>query len=600
MVGAPPLAKPYFGTIQAQIVEREEIPARQIVRFRLALDPGSDLPERVRVNLRYDLDDPALRPGAVVRAKVRLMPPAVQALPGSYNFARAAWFDGLGASGTTLERPVVVQRASGRDMVGEARAAMSRHIRERLPGGAGAIAATLATGDRGAISEEDAEAMRNSGLAHLLSISGLHVSAVIAAAALATLKLLALSPPLARRFRLPLAAALAGAAVGIAYTVFTGGEVPTIRACVAAMLVLLALALGRDPVSMRLIAAGAMLVLLLWPEVLVGPSFQLSFAAVAAIVALHDHPRMRQWSGRQELGMAGRLLRVGGMLLLTGLIVEVALMPIALFHFHKAGVYGALANLVAIPLTTFVIMPLEALALLLDLFGLGAPVWWLCGVSLDALLGLAHAVSSSPGAVNRLPSMGNGLFALFVLGGLWLLLWRSRRRYWGLVPLAIASIGVALRPVPDLMVTSDGRDVAVRGADGELILLREARSGYRRDLLTETAGFEGEPIAIDAWPRARCSADFCSFVLQGRSGPARILVSRSRDYVPERALAAACRRSDIVISDRYLPYSCRPAWLRIDRNMLARTGGLAIRLDPPGIDTVAAGNRGHGWYERPR
>ncbi len=166
--------------------------------------------------------------------------------------------------------------------------------------------------------------------------------------------------------------------------------------------ILLALALGRDPVSPRLIAAGAFAVLLVWPESLMGPSFQLSFAAVTAIVALHDHPAMRNWAAT-DLGWAGRAGRSLAMTFLTGLLIEFTLMPIALHHFGKAGLYGALANMIAIPLTTFVIMPLEALALLLDLVGIGAPFWWLCGVAIEALIDVAHAVADTPGAVALFP-----------------------------------------------------------------------------------------------------------------------------------------------------------------------------------------------------
>ena len=189
---------------------------------------------------------------------------------------------------------------------------------------------------------------------------------------LLTLRLLALSPWLALRVNLVLVAAGVGAITGVAYTMLTGAEVPTIRACAAALLVLAGLAMGRDAITLRLVATGAIVVLLFWPESLAGPSFQLSFAAITAIVALHEHSRVKALLTRREEGALRRLGRGLLGLLLTGLAVELAIAPIALFHFHQAGLYGALANIVAIPLTTFVIMPVEALALLFDLVGLGA------------------------------------------------------------------------------------------------------------------------------------------------------------------------------------------------------------------------------------
>jgi competence protein ComEC len=160
-------------------------------------------------------------------------------------------------------------------------------------------------------------------------------------------------------------------------------------------------------------------VLLVWPEALVGPSFQLSFAAITAIVAFHEHPSVTAFFGPHEEARWRRLGRGVVSLLATGLLVEAALMPIAVYHFHKAGLYGALANMVAIPLTTFVVMPLEALALLLDSVGVGAPVWWLTERSLAGLLWLAHVVADAPGSVAALPAMPDAAYALTVLGGSW-------------------------------------------------------------------------------------------------------------------------------------------------------------------------------------
>jgi competence protein ComEC len=242
---------------------------------------------------------------------------------------------------------------------------------------------------------------------------------------LLTLKLLALSERLALRFNLVLVSAGAGALAGVGYTLLTGAQVPTVRSCVAALLVLAGIALGRDAISMRLIAAGALLVLLFRPEALAGASFHMSFAAVTAIVALYSTGWARRLFQRRDEGIVMRVGRAMLAMVLTGLAVEVALVPLALFHFHRAGLYGVAANIIAIPLTTFVIMPLEAGALLLDAIGLGKPLWVLCEASLTALLSLAHSVASASGAVAMLPSMPVWAFGLMIAGGLWLCLWST-------------------------------------------------------------------------------------------------------------------------------------------------------------------------------
>ena len=601
LVGTAPIARPTVTWLTGRLLAREEQPAQQRVRLRLAArEPGTGRAVLVRVNLDSANDRPELVEGALVRLRARLVPPAPPMLPGGYDFARTAWFAGIAATGSVLG-PVTVVSPGDRDSVlRRMQRSLSHHVRENLEGSPGALAAAFASGDRGAIAPADEDAMRDAGLTHLLSISGLHVSAVIAAAYFIALRLLALFPWLALRVRVPIMAAGAGALAGIGYTLLTGAAVPTIRSCIAAVLVMLALVLGREPLSMRMIAVAALLVLLVWPEALVSPGFQMSFASVIAIVALHSAAPLRAYNAPREERLLARWPRQLAMLLLTGVVIELALMPIGLFHFHRAGVYGALANVIAIPLTTLASMPLIALALLFDAVGAGAPFWWLAGKSLELLLALAHWTAAMPGAVTMMPAMGEGAFALFVLGGLWLALWRGPVRLAGLVPAMLGLVLLLQVRAPDLLVSGDGRHVGITGeAAGELLVLRDSRSDYTRDNLTESAGMAGELRLLDDWPGARCNPGYCSISLDRGGREWRILMARGKTMVPERALAAACERADVVISERYLPWSCKPRWLKADRDLLERSGGLTIDLANGEIDSVAESEGAHGWWNPP-
>ncbi|MEG3082434.1 ComEC/Rec2 family competence protein [Sphingomonas sp. PB2P12] len=602
-VARPVLGGPTIARFSAKVEAIEPLVARKLVRLTvLPIGKGVEtdgqavaLPYRVRVNLA-EADAPAvLGTGAVVHLRARLMPPPLPAVPGAYDFARVAWFGQIGATGRGFA-PVTITTPS--DSGAGVRVALSHHIVSRLDGSAGGIAAALATGDVGAISEEDSEAMRRAGLAHLLSVSGLHITAAVAATMFIVLRLLALSPWLALHVRLPLVAALAGAAAAIGYTLLTGSQVPTIRSCVAALLVLAALAMGREAMTLRLVAAGAMCVMLVLPESAAGPSFQLSFAAITAIMALHEHAAVRVFFGPHDEGRGRRLARGVASLLLTGLLVEFALMPIAVYHFHKAGLYGAFANIVAIPLTTFVVMPLEALALLLDAGGLGAPIWWLVQWSLDTLLWLAHLVAGAPGSVRSLPAMPTAAFALMVVGGIWIALWRTRLRRLGLVPLAIGAVWALTTPPPDILVTGDGRHVAVRTVAG-LAMLRDRAGDYTRNTLAENGGVDGEPLLLADQPDARCSRDLCvtDVVAGGRTW--RVLATRSAYMVPIGQLIAACRSADVVVSERGLPKRCVPRWLKLDRRVLKKTGGIALTLGTGRIVTILSPGDRHPWRDPP-
>ena len=591
-IAAPRLDRPQVVTFEALVEQVETLAARDSVRLTLA-PIGASLPPRVRVNIAQDGMKAGLARDARIRLRARLMPPPPMALPGSHDFARDFWFKGIGGSGRAIG-PVEILKPSAPSGVAGVRARLDRHIRSELPGSSGTVATAFATGDQNAISDEDADAMRRSGLAHLLSVGGLHITAAVGLAMFLTLKLLALSERLALRFNLVLVAAAAGAVAGIGYTVLTGSQVPMLRSCIAALIVLAGIAMGRDAISLRMLAVAALIILAVRPEAVAGPSFQLSFAAVGAIIALHSTQWARRAFMRRDDGIGTRIGRGALNLLVTGLVVELAVMPFALFHFHKAGIYGVLANIVAIPLTTFIILPLEFLAILLDFIGLGTLVWWAVGQSIDLLLWIAHSVAASTrmATVGDMPGWALGAIAL---GGIWLGLWTSRPRLLGLIPIVAGLIGALATPAPDLLVTGDGRHLAIVDK-GVPLLLRDRAGDYVRGLVSEVAAFDGDPGELATAPFGSCSPDSCiaRIVRGGRSWT--ILATRTGQKIDWLPLTRSCAEADIVIADRWLPRGCSPRWLKLDRQALQRTGGVAIYLGSrPRTTTVAERVGGHPW-----
>jgi competence protein ComEC len=320
---------------------------------------------------------------------------------------------------------------------------------------------------------------------------------------------------------------------------------------------------------------------------------------VTSIIVLHQWRPVRDLLSPREEGLAMRELRGFLGLILTGLVVEVALMPFALHHFHKAGLYSVGANLIAIPLTTFIVMPLEAGALILDTAGLGAPLWAATGWSIDLMLDLAHRVGSAEGAVAMLPTMPRMAFAAMVAGGLWVALWTGRIRWWGALPFAAGAIGAALAPVPDLLVTGDGQHLALVREDGVPVLLRSRSGDFVRDLMSEASAYDGDPKALEEQHFARCSREACiADITQGKHAW-RLLAIRSRDRIDWVALTQACADADIVVADRRLPKACTPRWLKLDRAALEQSGGVAIFLnDQPRMATVSEDLGDHPWAAR--
>lgn len=593
-VGVSPIPARETVWLAARVIDRQDSVAgvRLLIAARIA---GVERPMRARVLVPAPLDRAGLQPGAVFAAKARLTPPPPPMLPGARDEAFADWFAGIGAVGSIGGPITLISAAAPAPSLRRVQEALRDHVLSHLRGSAGGIAATLASGDRGAIARADADAMRDAGFAHLLAIGGLHVGAVIGLVYLLVLRGLGLFPAIALRLRLPLVAALAGALAGVTYGLITGAQVPTMRAGIGALLALGALALGRDPLSMRLLAFAALLVLLFWPESLAEPGFQMSFAAVTAVIALNTSGPVRGFMARRDEGLLARIGRHVVLLALGGLAIELALLPIALFHFHRAGLYGALANLLAIPLVTLVAMPALGLALALDTLGLGAPAWWVTGHALDAVLWVAHATASLPGAVTTLPAMPGWILGLWCVGGCWLALWSGWVRGWGLVPMGLAALlWLSIRP-PDILVTGDGRHIGIAGLGPDLVVLSPGQGLGQRDALLAASGMAGHTPALEQWPGARCDHDFCALALTRYGRRTVLLIARSHRRFNAEGLAPACAQSDLVIADRVLPVACHPRRLLIDGALLARTGGLTIDLASGTIRTVAGTSGRHPW-----
>jgi competence protein ComEC len=154
-----------------------------------------------------------------------------------------------------------------------------------------------------------------------------------------------------------------------------------------------------------------------------------------------------------------------------------------------------------------------------------------------------------------------------------------------------------LAPRPDMLVTGDGRHLAVVDSDGKLVLLRSGAGDYAVSMLNENAALTGEATPMDTWPDARCSADICTFSIMRAARSWSIMATRSRYLVPSMELAAACNKADIVISERYLPRSCKPRWFKADRGFFERNGGLAIYFANARVDTVQSTNFQQPWSQ---
>lgn len=609
---APVLEKRWGpGMVSGRVVAAATLPEglRLVLdRVTLAGIAPARTPARIRVRVRRRAprdNGPArpsdLAPGDRVRLRALLFPPPAPSAPGAFDFQRHAWFLRLGAVGIALGRPRLVKRAEDQGLAlwwAGVRQTIAARVRAARGDRAGTVAAALLTGDRAAIPETALVAMRSSGLAHLLAISGLHIGLVAGILFFGIRAGLALVPGLALRRPIKKWAALAALAGAFGYLLVSGATVPTQRAYVMIGLVFLAVLLDRTAMSMRLVAWAAALVLLLAPESILGASFQMSFAAVVALIAAYETlaSRLLRRAGGRERGLWRRVALYLAGIGLTTLVASAATSVFAIYHFNRLAAYGLAANLVAVPLMGFWIMPWGLVALALMPLGLERLALAPMGAGIELMLRIAETVAGWSGAVTLVPAMPAAGLALAVFGGLWLCLWRGRWRRFGLLGVVAALVTIPLARPPDILVTGDARLLAVRGADGRYMLSTHRAERFAAEGWLRRAGQD----EANPWPRKgqsrdgrlRCDAAGCIYRARGH------VVALIRD---ERALAEDCAMAEVVVSVEPVRLPCPAARVVVDRIDLWRDGGYAIWLEANGVRVESVnGNRGtRPWVPRP-
>ena len=534
-------------------------------------------PAQIRVSTRSA--EPAFEPGDRVRMRALLMPPSPPTEPGGFDFARQAYFQRLGAVGYVLSRPQLLARGGQRGWaIGLAalRQSIAQQITVALPGTAGAIGVALLTGLRGALPDQIWDEWAAAGIAHLISISGLHMALVAGTLFFAVRIALALAPPLALRLPAKKLAALVALFGVFGYLLISGAPVPTLRAFAMTAIGLVAIMADRNPFSMRLIAWAAMVVLLLQPESLLGASFQMSFGAVVALIAVYETGAARRPADAS--GLDWRLVMYVGGVALTTLIASAATTPFSIYHFSRFPTYGIVTNLIAVPITGIWIMPWGMLGLLLIPVGLDGPCFVLMGYGIDLIIAAAAFVADLPGAALAVPRPSLAALLATVLGGLWLCLWRTSWRRFGLIGIALGVLLMPLNRPPDLLIDDRGEIVAVRLDDGSLALSPWKRDRWITDSWLQSAG-QDRPAD---WPAAGGGAagDFACDPLGcvlTRAGQVVALARR-----PE-AIEEDCQAADLVVSYPRIE-SCPNGAPLLGPGALRHAGGLAIWLERSGID----------------
>lgn len=564
-VAAPVLEFRYYGEVVGRVVSVDKSASDAT---RLTLDKvwlssvrRSRTPLKVRISLHGPPPDFDPAPGQRIRLEAHLSPPGGPVEPGGFDFQRHAWFLQLGAVGYT-RKPVHLMRSTetGGLMMSRIRHGLSTGIQQRIDGDAGAFAAAISTGDRSGMRQETIQMLRHSNLAHLLAISGLHLGLLTGVVYGALRFAGALWSRAALGWPVKKVAAVGAILAGAAYLALSGGAIATERAFIMATVIFVGVLLGRRAITLRGVSIAAIIVLVLRPDALTGPGFQMSFAATTALVAVFASVRGKS--------MGPPAMRWFLTLLLSSAVAGIATAPFGAAHFNMVSRYGLIANLLSVPVMGALVMPAAVVAAVLAPLGLEQVGLWGMELGLRWILFIAEWSSSLPGAVGHVPAPAPLTLPLLTIGGLLFALWRGHFRWAGVVPMALAGLLWVQAERPTLLIAETGGLMGRMSAEGRALSTPKG-DGFAAELWLEN---DGAPV-----PQA-VAAERPGFSREGKTFRTEVANMDILLVRGKRALAAldGCGGAELLVTNS--PVDERPCDV-FGPERLSQTGSLAIMRD---------------------
>lgn len=553
--------------------------------------------------------------GDIMCARAILSRPGGPLRPGGYDYGWTLWFERIGGTGYTISSPALCQPLRGAEkteenglnsFIARLRTSIAARLSEGLAPREEALARTIILGERGRIEKQDLTALREAGLGHLLAISGLHM-AVFAGTLFFIIRAgLALMPAWAENYPIKKWAAIAALAGGFAYFLISGQSIPTQRAFFMISIVFAAILLERPALTIRNVVLAALVILLFRPESLFHPGFQMSFAAVTALVLSYETKlkydrKTEPLKSKAVLGWFRPLYFLGG-ICLTSLIATLATAPFAIYHFQAVSYMGPIGNMLAIPVFTFLVMPFAVLSLLLMPLGLEGLALGGLALAIDILLSTAHWTAANKPAIIHTGVITANALAFFAIAAMLAIFLSPKLKALALLPL-LASLWLARPPhLPDLYVSAKGDVVALRGREGHL----QAPTGRKgRFILNKWLQADGDPRevaeirAIEIPANGEAGADYQTLHCDENACTGERKGKRITLVKTANALKEACNHADIVIYRRRVTRPCSHPQLLLSGQQLKRGGAHAIyfRDDKIQIKTAEEKRRHRIWGE---
>lgn len=537
-------------------------------RIRLAVLDDNDWPVDKEFDLRLitKKGETSLTPGDVVSGNARINSPLPQLLPRGFDFTAHAYHQGYAATGF-LEN-ITIRGHTKAGLASSLRFSIQHNLRQNLNEDNAAIASAVLVGLRSGITPEIREAFRASGLSHLLAISGLHM-ALFWGSIMALIRTgLALFPHVASRYPSLKLAALLSMPFGVFYLIISGLPISAVRAFLMLALFMLAILLTRRGITLHHVALAAIAILVLDPEQLTQPAFQMSFAAVFALVAgwTAFSLRMKEPSLLQQ--MTPTLIKYLGGIMIGSMLAGLATTPFVLHHFGVTTIWSILANLLGMPLMAFVIMPFGALALIVMPLGLEEPFLFIMGLGISVLISLAELVATLP--YSRIAVVPPSSFSLyfFTLGLVFFVLMKGRSKLIAVFTILLAMViwSSQLRPIAAMTLLHQ-RPLAALSDGHTVYISRKSANNFERSIITHPFGLSSQAYLGDAPSNAQKNFDLII-----RQDNTRIAVIWRHHQLDD-----ACAGADLVLVMSPMNVrSCQAVTIGL-HNIRAHGGVLVIR-----------------------
>ncbi|MDE2385803.1 MAG: ComEC/Rec2 family competence protein [Alphaproteobacteria bacterium] len=579
MVATPMLRGPTNGVIAGGYVADYENKAGGARELIIAVEeatgiPDGEQPKRIRI---YAPGTGSLQIGDYITFEAYLSPLPRPVQPGGFDYGRMLYFQSIGAGGRMIGPPAVEERPvpwryQYRRIFRGLRQAISSRITAVIPGAVGHLADSMVSGERAGIPAEMNTSLQISGLAHIISISGLHMSMVAGGVFWAVRALLAFIPFFALNFPIKKIAAVAALVVGLFYTLLADSGSATERSYLMIAVMFFAVLIDRPAISLRNLAIAAIIILLVTPEESVGASFQMSFLAVMGLSGFAEWQRQRQTHAPpKQMPLAARLRHKAWhftvVSALTTLVAGGTSTIAAAYHFDRLSPYSVIANGVTLPVSEALVMPPALVAVLLMPLGLEYYPLKVMELGLALTMKVSDWIATWPGSNLMVAKPHVAGIVLMALGAGLVAAGIGRMRQAGLAVALLGLLATQLSSRPAILIEDRAATVAILTPQGRYTFAQGAKNKF---VGSKWLQGNGETVSLDeassgsGWD---CTSGDCF----------SDLAPLSVAYLREKSgQGLYCPPTEIIIADFPLHHQCREARLVIDRIDVWRSGAQAI------------------------